>query len=155
MAIAAAHRVGRIPCNRWPNVTAHLVALDVDGPAVVELAALPANPSGWLVDQIIPRVLEELGSPNLSAEAAGDIYATFCAHWMDADEFTVIRHIARLEVELDFPGGLVDEAYELEEYIDCECHASGPADAQRFVRRLRAGRGLDLPSPLALVLLGE
>src|SRR5262249_10916201 len=106
-----------------------------------------------VVDPLVPQVLDELDAPSLTVQEAGDIYAVLLAHRTGGDELDIVRALARLSYTLDYPSGRIGQAYNLAEYIDCECHADGKADARRFVRELRADAGIDLPEPLAQVLL--
>jgi hypothetical protein len=70
-AIWSAHRFGLIATVAWPFVAAHLIADGLNGNDTVAMAALPANPSRWDVEPLIPGIWRELGATECpDAEAA-------------------------------------------------------------------------------------
>lgn len=122
LAVAAAHRLGFVRTDAWPMVAAHLLARGHGGEATAELAGLPEAASGWLVDQIVPRVLSEIGADVLNVERAGDVMARLLARGVPPVGHPVIRALAPLAAQLDYPDGRIGQAYFLEEWLDCECH---------------------------------
>jgi len=56
---AAKVSLGEIPSEERPSLAQDALEAGFDGPALVRMAVL-TKPSGWEVDQFVPRVLEEL-----------------------------------------------------------------------------------------------
>ncbi|HQY33996.1 MAG TPA: hypothetical protein PLS68_08510 [Actinotalea sp.] len=157
--VAAAHRLNLIRTSRWPMVAAHLLAQGVDDAPVAELAGLPSTASPWVVDQLVLAVLTVLGLPDMSAEDAGAVIAPVigaaAAERSDADEFTVIRTLARLSPDQDFPSGIFNQAYYSAEWLDCQCHPQERDAAKALEAALRSGPPLHAdPSLLAALRCG-
>ncbi|GIM96099.1 hypothetical protein [Paractinoplanes toevensis] len=130
LIVGAARRLGLILSSDWPDVAAHLLAQGADGKGVSELAGLPRAASPWLVDQLVPNVLAELGIQEMPVKEAGDLVARFVGQVArvrpEGDEFAAIRFLARLAPDLDYPGGFIGDAYYASEWLDCACHGNSP-----------------------------
>lgn len=156
--VGAAQQLGLILSGDWPDVAAHLLAQGADGDAVSALAGLPRTASPWDVDQLVPKLLAELAIPELPADQAGDVIACLVGRVAgtrsDADEFAAVRLLARLGPDLDYPGGVIGDAYYAAEWLDCECHAiSAERDAAvALENRLRASDPLDIDPGLLLAV---
>src|SRR4051812_42491508 len=128
--VGAAHQFGLILSGDWPDVAAHLLAQGAEGQAVSALAGLPRRVSPWSVDPLVPQLLAELAVPDLAVDEAGDLIARLLWQAADArsvvDEFAAIRRLARLSPDLDYPDGVIGDAYYASEWLDCECHTSSP-----------------------------
>jgi hypothetical protein len=154
LAVAAAHRLGLTRTEEWPTVAAYLVAAGVEGENTVTLAGLPRTASGWEVDQLVPAMLAETGAPTLTDEQAADVVARLLAHGLRRGGHPVIRTLAALAPQLDYPGGPIGEAYWLVEWLDCECHRDSAErdQADRFEEELRGTPRLRIPRQLAEAL---
>jgi len=154
LVVAAAHRLKLIRTDQWPMVAAVLVAEGFEGDALVEVAALSRSASGWQLDQLVPRLLNELGAPELEVEQAGDIAARLLARSIGGPDHPVIRALAPLAPSLDYPGGRIGQAYHLSEWLDCECHEGSTerAEADQFEDELRGLPPLQIPAALAEAL---
>ena len=141
-AVAAAYQLGLLLSSRWPDVAAHLLVQGAEGEAVAELAGLSRTES-WAVDQLVPQVLSDLAIPELTADQAAEVIARLMGQVAvvrpAVDDFAAVRALARLGPDLDYPGGLIGDAYYASEWLDCECHAdSDERDAAAALeRRLR------------------
>jgi hypothetical protein len=148
--LGAAHQLGLILSSDWPDVAAHLLAQGAEGDATSELAGLPRTASPWAVDQLVPKLVAELAIPELPAGQAGELAARLVGRAAgtqpEADEFAAIRKLARLSPDLDYPGGLIGDAYYASEWLDCECHANSPERdaATDLENTLRASEPLDI-----------
>ncbi len=120
-------------------VAALLVDDGFDGEALLSLAALSSRADGWDVDPLVPLALGEVGAPEMTAEVAADNVARLLAVSLPSRNYDVIRYLARLAPELDYPDGVIGRAYWLDEWLDCECHKSSVerTEAERFEDRLR------------------
>jgi hypothetical protein len=157
LAVSAAQLFGVIRSDRWPMVAAYLLAAEFDGEAVVELAALSASgASGWLVDQLVPRALKEIGAPELNEEQAGQLLARLLAQVLTGSNHPVIRSLASLAPGADYPGGPVGEAHNLSEWLDCDCHegTSEREAAHRYEAELRQLPKLHVDQRLAEAIVG-
>jgi hypothetical protein len=144
LAVAAAHQLGLLLSSQWPDVAAQLIVQGIDGEAVAELAGLSRTESSWAVDQLTPQVLSELVLPELTTDQAADVIARLLGQVAVVrpvvNDFAVIRGLARLSPDLDYPGGVLADAYYASEWLDCDCHAdSDERDAAiALERHLRA-----------------
>ncbi len=156
--VGAAHQLGLILSTDWPGVAAHLLAQGADGEAIVELAGLPRTASPWVVDQILPAALSELAVPALPIDEAGELVGRLVgqpvAARTDTDEFAAVRVLARLGPDLDYPSGVIGDAYYASEWLDCECHANSPERATTIALEaaLRASEPLDVDPGLLLAV---
>jgi hypothetical protein len=156
--VGAAHQLGLILSSDWPDVAAHLLVQGAEGEAVAELAGLPRTTSPWVVDQLVPKLLSELAIPELPGDEAGDLVARLlgrvAAIRTYADEFAAIRGLARLSPDLDYPGGVIGDAYYASEWLDCECHANSPERdaAVALENTLRTSDPLDIDPGLLLAV---
>jgi hypothetical protein len=157
-AIAAARRLGLLLSSDWPDLAVQLLVQGADGEATAELAGLPHPASPWSVDQLVPGVVAELAVPELSAAQAGDLagrlFGMAAGARPEADDFAAIRGLARLCPGLDYPGGLIGDAYYASEWLDCECHADSPdrGAAIALENTLRTGEPLDIDPGLLRAL---
>lgn len=148
--VGSAHQLGLILSSHWPDVAAHLLAQGAEGEAVAELAGLSRTASPWLVDQLVPELLSELAITELLADEAGELVGRLIGQAVaartDADEFAAVRELARLSPELDYPGGIIGDAYYAAEWLDCECHADSPERdaAVALEATLRTSNPLDI-----------
>ncbi|MDG4829051.1 hypothetical protein O7627_06990 [Solwaraspora sp. WMMD1047] len=78
----------------------------------------------------MPELLSELAVTELPADEAsklvGRLVGQAAAARTDADEFAAVRELARLSPDLDYPDGVIGDAYYAAEWLDCECHADSP-----------------------------
>jgi hypothetical protein len=129
-AVGSAHQLGLVLSSHWPDIAAHLLAQGAEGEAIAELAGLSRTSSPWLVDQLVPKLLSELAITELpvdeASELVGRLVGQAVAARADADEFATVRELARLSPDLDYPGGVIGDAYYASEWLDCECHAHSP-----------------------------
>ena len=132
-------------------VAALLLASGHDGEALVDLAGLPRAASGWEVDRLVPQMLVEVGVPDLGIVEAGELAARLLASALPDDNYAVIRALAPLAPDLDYPAGRIGEAYQLSEWLDCDCHDGSDerVRASRFEAEVRRLPPLDIPSALA------
>ena len=131
-------------------IAAHLLVAGHDGEHVTQLVSLPATSSGWEVDQLVPEVMQEIGAPTLAVEEAGDVVARLFVLVLNGDDHAAIRALAALAPTMDYPSGLIDQAYQADEWLDCDCH--GPATADRLQAEMVAMPRLRVPRPLAETL---
>ncbi|MBW3639832.1 MAG: hypothetical protein KY451_08295 [Actinobacteria bacterium] len=156
LAVAAALRLRFVRTDVWPMVAAHLLASGHDGVATAELAGLSQAASGWQVDQLVSRLLSEIGAPALEVEQAGDVMARLLAQHSPGTGHPVIRALAPLAGRLDYPGGRIGQAYYLDEWLDCECHEGSKErqDADLFEEDLRRLPPLQVPDAFLAALVG-
>jgi hypothetical protein len=156
--VGAAHQLGLILSSHWPDVAAHLLAQGAEGEAVAELAGLSRTASPWAVDQLVPKLLSELAIPELPSGEASDLVARLlgqvAATTTAADEFAAVRELARLSPDLDYPGGVIGDAYYASEWLDCECHTNSPERdaAVALENALRASDPLNIDPGLLLAV---
>jgi hypothetical protein len=156
--VGAAHQLGLTLSSDWPGVAAHLLAQGADTESIAELAGLPRTASPWVVDQLVPKLLSELAVIELPAyeacELVGRLIGQAVAPGTDADEFAAIRVLARLGPDLDYPSGVVGDAYYASEWLDCECHTDSPerATADALETALRTSDPLDVDPGLLLAV---
>jgi hypothetical protein len=118
LATAAAAELGLIRSDAWPMVAAHLLTCGHDGADLLALACLGNGSSGWQVDQLVPGTLRDIGAPDLSVEAAGEIIARLLAQDAAAiSDYSLVRTLARLAPDLDYPSGVIGRAYSLDEWL--------------------------------------
>lgn len=156
LATAAAARLRLVRTDRWPMVAAHLLAADLDGQALVALAGLSPSASGWDVDPLVPAVLAELGAAELDVDTAGDVVARLLAQVRHGGDHYVVRTLAGLAPDLDYPGGVIGEVSQMAEWLDCECHAGSleRAEADVLEHNLRQLPALQLDAGLLDALTG-
>lgn len=148
--VGCAHQLGLILRSHWPDVAAHLLAQGAEGEAVAELAGLSRTASPWFVDQLVPELLSELAITELPADEASELVGRLVGQAVaartDADEFATVRELARLSPDLDYPGGVIGDAYYASEWLDCECHADSPERdaAVALEATLRTSNPLDI-----------
>jgi hypothetical protein len=132
-AVGAAHALRLVRTDQWPLVAAHLLAQGAEGDALSELAGLSRDASGWEVDQLLPDALAEAGISDLTVSEAGAVSAQALGQSVDAgvpvESCVVVRALAELSPGLDYPSGVIGEAYSLSEWLDCDCH-EGSAERQ-------------------------
>jgi hypothetical protein len=110
------------------------------------------------VDQLLPAALFELAVPALPIDEAGELVGRLVgqpvAARTDTDEFAAVRVLARLGPDLDYPSGVIGDAYYASEWLDCECHANSPERATTIALEaaLRASEPLDVDPGLLLAV---
>jgi hypothetical protein len=155
LAVAAAQRLLLIRTDRWPIVAAHLLAAGVDGQNTVTLAGLPRSASGWEVDQLVPLVLAEAGATVLTVDEASEVVVRLLGQGLPGPGRPIVRTLAAIAPQYDYPGGFLGKAYQLAEWLDCDCH-EGSAERQevdRFEAEIRSLPPLRVPQPLAAALV--
>jgi hypothetical protein len=107
---------------------------------VVGLASLDGNADGWDVAPLVATCMAEIGAAELTEHDAATIVARLVASALPAASFPAVRYLATLAPALEYPDGVIGEAYYLEEWLDCECHEGSDERqaAVEFERRLRA-----------------
>jgi hypothetical protein len=101
---AALVRLGMLRSDDLPMLAAHLL-INVDAPALRRVAGLDKS-DGWLIDQVWPEAMGELGVPDLSPEEAWDLAMTYqIASWRAGEKSTVevIRTVVRFYIDNDYP----------------------------------------------------
>ena len=128
-------------------VAAHLLVAGRDGEHLAQLAGLPAMASGWEVDQLVPEVMREIDAPALAREEAGGVVARLFVLVREGADYSAIRALAALAPAANYPGGLIDQAYQACEWLDWDCHDA--ADADQLQAEMMAMPRLHLPRSLA------
>jgi hypothetical protein len=107
---------------------------------------------------LVIKVLAELAIPELPAGQAGDLVARLFG-WVagmrpGADEFAAVRKLAQLCPDLDYPDGVIGDAYHASEWLDCGCHTNSPERdaAIALENTLRASDPLDIDPGLLRAL---
>jgi hypothetical protein len=156
-AVGAAHRLGLIRSNRWPMVAAYLIAAGWDGEDLVALASLSDAATGWEVEPLIPGALTEAGVPELTVEQGGDVVARLLAQLQGNRDHPVVRTLAAIAPQLNYPGGLIGKAYGLEEWLDCACHVDSAErrEADQFEQQMTLLPPVHIPQPLVEALVGD
>ena len=107
-------------------VAAHLVAGGAEGAALVDLAGLPRNASGWEVDQLLDNALRDAGVTPVDIVDAGIVVARVLAERVRTmtrpPAYLIIRTLAALAPGFDDPGGVIGDSYYASEWLDCDCH---------------------------------
>ncbi|WP_380169759.1 hypothetical protein [Jannaschia sp. R86511] len=153
LAVAAAHRLGVVTTPRWPMVAAHLLVEADGGEHTAALAALSATDSAWHIDPLVPLVLEEIDAPVMTVDAAAEVVARLLALL----DYPVARSLAALAESHDYPGGLIGDAYQAAEWLDCDCHEGTEERlvATRMQERFEKAPRLEIPAALAKALLSD
>jgi hypothetical protein len=125
--VLSAHALGLLRSSRWPDVAAQLLVRGVDGEATVTLAGLSSHDSPWTIDPLVPDVVAELTrdpQPGLEdgSRLVGRAVARAAARAGRTESFAAVRALAALSPRLDYPGGIIGEAYYASEWLDCGCH---------------------------------
>jgi hypothetical protein len=142
----------------WPMVAAHLVAGGADDAALVDLAGLPRNASGWEVDQLLDRALCDAGVTPVDVAEAGIVVAHVLAERVRSmtqpPAYLIIRTLAALAPSLDYPGGVIGDSYNASEWLDCDCHrvSTERDDADALELELRSLPPLDVDDRLLVAL---
>jgi hypothetical protein len=139
-------------------VAAHLLAAGAEGVTLAELASLAHPASGWDVDRLLDEALDEASIPQVPVNQAGDVVAKALAQQLREAGFdrdhAIIRVLASRSPGLDYPDGVIGEAYNAVEWLDCECHrVSAERDAaDELETNLRALPALDVDAGLIAAL---
>ena len=127
------HDRGLIRSSAWPMLAAELLARGMESDQTVELAGLSRLDSAWLIDPLVPGVIEDLGEPRVPPEVVDRIVGRAIARAVlrrgCPEPLTAIRVLASFSPGLDYPGGVIGEAYSADEWVDCECHRDSPERA--------------------------
>jgi hypothetical protein len=109
---AALRQLGMLRTDEIPLLAAHWLE-KLDSSAVRQIAGLN-GPEGWLIDQLWPEVLTDLGVHEVSSEKGWDLAMAFqLAAWQAGERSTgeVMSHVIRAYVENDYPGYLPEAGY--------------------------------------------
>lgn len=154
-AVAAFSRLGLIRTDGWPMVAAWLLDSGFQGAAVEHVAALDAQAGAWEIDPLRSGLLEDIGAGDLDDERAALLVGGTFAQVQGASPtaYVVVRRLARLAPSMDYPGGLIGACYQVEEFLDCDCHPDGKQGADRLEHKLLTEFALDLNPGLAGALV--
>ncbi|WP_193614322.1 hypothetical protein [Nocardioides lijunqiniae] len=118
---AALRHLRMLGTDEAPMMAAHWL-VESDSPALRRLAGVDGS-EGWLIDQLWPEVIADLGVHDLSGERAWDLAMSFqLAAWRAGDRsvLEVMSQVLRAYIENDYPQ-YVPEAghlYGLEDELD-------------------------------------
>lgn len=93
-------------------VAAHWL-IDLDSPALRRLAGLGGS-EGWLIDQLWPAVLTDLGVRELSSKQAWDLAITYQSAALSSGERSVtevIDQVIRAYIEAEYPSHPVEAGH--------------------------------------------
>jgi hypothetical protein len=155
LCIAAVHHFGALPASDWPKVAAHLVAAGYNGDDLFGLASHSAKESKWVIDELVPGVLADIGAPALTDDGAAEVIARLVSQVTPAGGHPITGSLGKIAREREGPSsGLVDQAR-----LMCENLSTGgevvPAErleADRFEARLRSLPPTNVPPALAEIL---
>jgi hypothetical protein len=107
------------------------------------------------VDQLVPQALREVAVPDLTEDTAADVMARLLALALRGPGHPVIHALAALVPRLDYPGGRIGAAYQLSEWLDCDCHEGSKQreDADRFEDEVARLPPLHIPEAMATALV--
>jgi hypothetical protein len=90
---------------------------------LAELASLPRGASAWKVDRLLPAALAEAGVPDIEVERAGEVVARVLAQALRGgaaiQDHAIVRTVASLGPYHEYPSGVIGEAYQASEWLDC------------------------------------
>jgi len=101
---AALRHLGMLNTDEIPMVAAHWLT-EYDSPALRRLAGLNGS-EGWLIDQLWPEVLSDLGVDEVDGEHAWDLSVAFqLTAWRAGDRSItkVMSQVIRAYIENDYP----------------------------------------------------
>ena len=139
-------------------VASHLLVAGAEGDTLAELASLSRSATGWDIDRLLDEALEEASIPQVPVKQAGEVVARVLAQQLrDAGhgrDHVIIRVLASRSPGLDYPGGVIGEAYNAVEWLDCECHRLSPERdaADELEALLRALPALEVDAGLIAAL---
>jgi hypothetical protein len=88
--IEAKLAVGSIPPEEMPGLACDTLEAGCDGPAIRRVAAL-INPSGWEIDQIMPKFMAEAGLETIQPQEASFRLANHLANWILSEKLDPLR----------------------------------------------------------------
>jgi hypothetical protein len=100
---AALRQLGVLRTDELPMLAAQWL-VELDSPALRRLAGLDES-DGWLIDQVWPEVLADLGVATAAGEQAWDLAITFLVgSWRAGDRTTldVLREVIRAYIDNDY-----------------------------------------------------
>jgi hypothetical protein len=123
--IEAQLALGRILPEEMPPLAWDALEAGYDGPAIRRMGALD-HPSGWEVDQVLPRFRKEIGLRDLSkTEASIRVAFDIATHLLESrkDPLPNLKTFARLCYEADYPDELMP-LYSLDDelYLDASIY---------------------------------
>jgi hypothetical protein len=89
--------VGAIHPEEMPALACDVLESGLDGPSIVRVAAL-INPSGWEIDQLMPRFMEEAGLKTISLQEASIRLAKELANRILSEGLDPLRFTRNLEL---------------------------------------------------------
>jgi hypothetical protein len=116
---AADASLGLIPSESFPSVAQDALVAGFDGKWILRMAVLD-KPSGWEVDQVLPKMLEELGVQLPGHEEAALLLAKNRVHRIQQtgeDPLKSIDYFYRLLVRADYPTELTELGWLEEDYL--------------------------------------
>jgi hypothetical protein len=130
LLVLAAHGLGLLRASSWPDVAAQLLVRGVETEATVNLASLSRYDSPWVIDPLVSDVVAELGdlaglhrqTLDEQSRLVGRAIARVAAGQGLAQSLLAVRTLGSLSPLLDYPSGLIGEAYYASEWLDCACH---------------------------------
>jgi hypothetical protein len=117
----ALFQLGMFRSDELPIVAAYLL-IDLDTPALRRVAGLDKS-DGWLIDQVWPEAIGDLGIAQVSRERAWDLAMTYqIAVWRAGEKSTaqLIRQVVRWYIDSDYPRWAPEAGrlYGLEDELD-------------------------------------
>jgi hypothetical protein len=157
LVVAAFHRLGLLRTDQWPVAASYLLVAGGSGDSVAELAGLPRDASAWQVDRLVEDVPGEAELPALTLDDAAQVVARVYGQVPSHRDHAGLRTLASLAPGLDYPGGIIGEAWYLSEWLDCDCHEGSVEreQADLFERRLSDLSPPRIDHRLAMALLDE
>jgi hypothetical protein len=118
---AALAQLKMLRSDELPMVAAYLL-VSADSPALRQVAGM-SKLDGWLIEQVWPQAMSELGVADLSDEAAWDLAMSYqIASWRGGERSTLdlIRTVVRFYIENDYPkwAGEAGTLYGIEDELD-------------------------------------
>jgi hypothetical protein len=147
---AALRQLRMLRTDEVPMLAAHWLA-DFDSPMLRRLAGLSAS-EGWLIDQLWPEVLADLGVNEASGEQEWDLAISFqLAAWRSGERTTtdVMSQVIRAYIENDYPRYAPEAGhlYGLDDELAGEwgrAHEDVLAEAEQTLTEWAERRGISL-----------
>jgi hypothetical protein len=118
--------LGMIPTERLPAIAQEAIEAGFDGPNILRMAVMEPV-AGWAIDQVLPRMLEDLGCQSKSVTDAALYLAEVRAQRIletREDPLSSISYFYRLMQAADYP----PELYELGYFDDDEFFSDDPEE---------------------------
>jgi len=155
MCVAAVHHFGTLPENDWPAVATHLVGAGYNGDDLFALAGHSSRESKWVIDELIPGALADLGVPALTDDGAAEVIARLISQTTPVGGHPITGSLGKIAREREGPSsGLVAEARLMCEHLKGKDVEALPhrLEADRFEARLRSLPPTNVPPALAEIL---